>query len=33
LILVDNFFEATNKLPKADFQLTGATALFIAAKL
>lgn len=33
LILVDNFFESTYNLSKSDFQLTGATALFIAAKL
>lgn len=33
LTLVDNFFESTSHLAKADFQLTGATALFIAAKL
>ena len=33
LILLDNFFEATYNLPKADFQLAGAAALFISAKL
>lgn len=33
LTLVDNFFQATQSLSKADFQLTGASSLFIAAKL
>jgi hypothetical protein len=33
LTLVDNFFQVTSNLPKADFQLTGAASLFIAAKL
>lgn len=33
LTLVDNFFQSTTNLAKADFQLTGAAALFIAAKL
>jgi len=33
LALVDNFFQSTMNLSKADFQLTGAAALFIAAKL
>jgi hypothetical protein len=33
LSLVDNFFQSTMNLSKADFQLTGAAALFIAAKL
>ena len=33
LSLVDNFFQATQNLSKADFQLTGASALFVAAKL
>lgn len=31
--LVDNFFQSTSNLSKADFQLTGASALFIASKL
>ena len=33
LTLVDNFFQSTTNLSKADFQLSGAAALFIAAKL
>ena len=33
LTLVDNFFQAAHHLAKADFQLTGASALFTAAKL
>jgi len=33
LTLVDNFFQTSPGLTKADFQLTGAAALFIAAKL
>ena len=33
LILVDNFFQSTFHLAKSDFQLAGAAALFIAAKL
>jgi G2/mitotic-specific cyclin 3/4 len=33
LTLVDNFFQAAPHLAKADFQLSGAAALFIAAKL
>lgn len=33
LTLVDNFFQATAHLAKADFQLAGAAALFLATKL
>lgn len=33
LTLVDNFFQSTSNLAKAEFQLTGAAALFVAAKL
>jgi len=33
LAIVDNYFEVASNLSKADFQLTGAASLFIAAKL
>lgn len=33
MTLVDNFFQITSNLTKSDFQLSGAAALFIAAKL
>lgn len=33
LVLVDNFFQTVPHLAKADFQLAGAAALYIAAKL
>ena len=33
LVLVDGFFQGTTHLPKSDFQLAGAAALFIASKL
>ena len=31
--LVDNYFQSTHHLPTSEFQLAGATALFIAGKL
>ena len=31
--IVDNFFQSTVHLPKHDFQLAGAAALFLACKL
>ena len=33
LALVDNYLEKTRDVPKADFQLVGAAAMFVAAKL
>lgn len=33
ITLVDNYFQSTLNLPKSDFQLIGAAALFIAAKM